>query len=105
MYEHDISSSNTTTSSATNLYNSTFYFVTSEFRVYKVLDNNGGDLINGSGSEPTSESNTPFESNGYVLKYMYSISANDADKFLTNDFIPVKTNNVLLRLLLSMVLF
>ena len=42
MYEHDISSTNTTTSSATNLYNSTFYFVTSEFRVYKVLDNNGG---------------------------------------------------------------
>ena len=92
MYEHDISSSNTTTSSATNLYNSTFYFVTSEFRVYKVLDNNGGAPM-AAGSEPTSESNTPFESNGYVLKYMYSISANDADKFLTNDFIPVKTNN------------
>ena len=95
MYEHDISSTNTTTSSATNLYNSTFYFVTSEFRVYKVLDNNGGAAM-ADGPEPTSESNTPFGSNGYVLKYMYSISANDADKFLTNDFIPVKTNSCLL---------
>ncbi len=92
MYEHDISSSNTTTSSATNLFNSTFYFVTSEFRVYKVLDNNGGIAMT-SGSEPTSEATGPFTSNGYVLQYMYTISANDADKFLTNDFIPVATNN------------
>ena len=92
MYEHDISSTNTTTSSATNLYNSTFYFVTSEFRVYKVLDNNGGTAMS-SGSEPTSEATGPFASNGYVLQYMYTISANDADKFLTNDFIPVVTNS------------
>ena len=92
MYEHDISSTNTTTSSATNLFNSTFYFVTSEFRVYKILDNNGGTAMS-SGSEPTSEATGPFASNGYVLQYMYTISANDADKFLTNDFIPVATNN------------
>lgn len=92
MYEHDISTSNTTTSSATNLFNSTFYFVTSEFRVYKVLDNNGGAAMS-DGAEPSSESNTPFSSNGYVLQYMYTISANDADKFLTNDFIPVLTNS------------
>ena len=38
MYEHDVSASNTATSGATNLYNSTFYFVTSDYRVYKVLD-------------------------------------------------------------------
>ena len=42
MYDDTISSSNTTTSGATNLYDSTFFFRTSDNRVYKVLDNNGG---------------------------------------------------------------
>ena len=69
MYEHDISSDNTTTSGASNLYDSTFYFLTSDNRVYKVLDNNGGTAY--SGSEPTSESTSPFALGGYVLKYMY----------------------------------
>ena len=32
MYEHNISASNTTTSGATNIFDSTFYFRTSEFR-------------------------------------------------------------------------
>ena len=31
MYEHDISSSNTTTSGASNLYDSTFYFITNNY--------------------------------------------------------------------------
>ena len=42
MYDDNISSSNTTTSGASNLYDSTFYFMTSDYRVYKVLDNNAG---------------------------------------------------------------
>lgn len=91
MYEHDISSSNTTTSSATNLYDSTFYFMTSEYRVYKVLDNNGG--IAYSGAEPTSETSTPFELGGYRLQYMYKITTSEASKFLTTDFMPVVTNS------------
>ena len=68
MYKHNISSSNTSTSGASNLYDSTFYFITSDFRVYKVLDNNGGTAY--SGSEPTSESTSPFELGGYILKYI-----------------------------------
>tara|TARA_B100000424_G_scaffold67817_1_gene50265 strand:+ start:2731 stop:4245 length:1515 start_codon:yes stop_codon:yes gene_type:complete len=91
MYEHDISTSNTTTSGATNIYNSTFYFTTSQFRVYKVLDNAQGAAMT-SGNEPSSETNVPFEHQGYILQYMYTISASDADKFLTNDFMPVATN-------------
>ena len=51
MYKHNISSSNTATSGASNLFDSTFYFMTSDFRVYKVLDINGGSAY--SGSEPT----------------------------------------------------
>ena len=84
MYDDTISSSNTTTSGATNLYDSTFFFRTSDNRVYKVLDNNGGTAY--SGSEPTSESTSPFASGGYILKYMYAITASEQTKFLTTDF-------------------
>jgi hypothetical protein len=91
MYKHNISSSNTTTSGASNLFDSSFYFVTSDFRVYKVLDNNGGTAF--SGSEPTSESTSAFALGGYILKYMYKISASDAAKFNTTDFIPVSTDS------------
>ena len=91
MYEHNISSSNTTTSGATNLYDSTFFFRTSTNRVYLVLDNNSGSAY--SGSEPTSESTSPFELGGYVLKYMYTITASEQSKFLTTDFMPVSTDS------------
>ena len=90
MYEHNISSSNTSTSGASNLYDSTFYFLTSDNRVYKVLDNNSGTAY--SGSEPTSESTSPFALGGYVLKYMYSITSSEAAKYLTKDFMPVSTD-------------
>ena len=91
MYDHNINSSNTTTSGASNLYDATFYFITSDFRVYKVLDNNGGTAY--SGSEPTSESTDPFALGGYILKYMYKITASEAAKFLTSDFAPVSDDS------------
>ena len=87
MYKDNISSSNTATSGASNLFDSEFYFVTSDFRVYKVLDNNGGTAY--SGSEPTSESTSAFELGGYVLKYMYKITASQSAKYVTTDYIPV----------------
>ena len=90
MYRHDISSTTTATSGASNLYDSTFYFITSDYRVYKVLDNNGGTAF--SGSEPTSESTSPFASGGYVLKYMYSITASEAAKYLTTDYAPISND-------------
>ena len=91
MYEHDISSTNTSTSGASNLYDSTFYIVTSAFRVYKVLDNNGGTAYDG--AEPTSTSTSPFELGGYVLKFMYDISTTDIGKYVTTDFVPVATDS------------
>ncbi len=91
MYEHDISTTNPTTSGATNLYDSTFYFMTSEYKVYKVLDNNNGVAY--SGVEPTSTSAIPFELGGYTLQYMYTLSVSNIDKFLTSDFIPVVTDS------------
>ena len=91
MYEHDVSSSNTSTSGASNLYDSTFYFMTSDYRVYKVLDNNGGTAY--SGAEPTSTSSTPFELGGYTLQYMYTLTTSEVQKYLTSDFIPVTTDS------------
>ena len=91
MYRHDYTASNTSTSGSSNLYDSTFYFVTSAYRVYKVLDNNAGTAF--SGSEPTSESSSPFEAGGYVLKYMFTISTSDFAKYGTTDFIPVTTDS------------
>lgn len=91
MYEHDVSVSNATTSGALNLYDSTFYFMTSEYKVYKVLDNNGGAVY--SGSEPTSEVTTPFELGGYTLQYMFKLTTSQVQKFLTSDFLPVVTDS------------
>ena len=91
MYEHNISSGNTSTSGASNIYDSTFYFVTSDYRVYKVLDNGGGVAYDG--AEPTSTNTSPFALGGYVLKYMYDISTTDIGKYVTTDFIPVATDS------------
>ena len=90
MYKHNISSSSTSTSGASNIYDSTFYFMTSDNRVYKVLDNNSGVAY--SGSEPTSESTSPFALGGYVLKYIYSVTSSEAAKYLTTDYMPVSTD-------------
>ena len=91
MYDDTISSSNTATSGASSLYSSTFFFMTTDYNIYKVLDNNGGTAF--SGSEPTSTSTSTFESGGYILKYMYSITASEVSKFLTTDFMPVSTDS------------
>ena len=91
MYEDNISSSNLTASGQASLYQSTFFFRTSDNRVYKVMDNNGGTAY--SGSEPTSESTSPFAQGGYILKYMYTITAAEQTKFLTTDFMPVSTDS------------
>jgi len=91
MYEDNVSSSNLTTSGQATLYQSTFFFRTADNRVYKILDNNGGTAY--SGSEPTSESSSPFAQGGYILKYMYKITAAEQTKFLTTDFMPVSTDS------------
>ena len=91
MYRPDYSASVTATSGATNLYDSTFYFMTSDFRVYKVLDNNAGTAY--SGTEPTITSNAQFSLGGYVLQYMYSLTSAQINSFLTADFMPVATDS------------
>lgn len=91
MYLDNVSSTNTATSGASSLWESDFYFMTSENKVYKILDNAAGTAY--SGSEPTSTQTTPFFLGGYYLKYMYTLSSSATTKFLTNDFIPVETDS------------
>ena len=105
MYRHDVgavttgnygSTKTTSSSGATNVFDSTMYFKTSEHKVYKVLYN-GDQLQTGagniSGSEPTSTNAAPFwQDNNYYIKFMYTMTTSEVQNFLTTDFMPVKVN-------------
>tara|TARA_X000001036_G_scaffold75190_1_gene66776 strand:+ start:7625 stop:9103 length:1479 start_codon:yes stop_codon:yes gene_type:complete len=88
-YRHNYASGNTANSGATTLWDSLFYVITDDYNVYKCL-NNDGDTASTVKPDHTTLA-TPTESDGYQWKFMYSISASDVIKFVTNDFIPVKT--------------
>ena len=105
MYRHDVggvatgnygTTKTTSSSGATNVFDSTYYFKTSEHKVYKVLYN-GDQLQTGasniSGSEPTSTNAAPFwQDNNYYIKFMYTMTTSEVQNFLTTDFMPVKVN-------------
>ena len=70
MYEHNISAANPSNQTgASNLFDSTFFFITSDFRVYKVLYN-----LNSSGNK-------------------IALTTTQVDKFLTTDFMAVATDS------------
>jgi len=82
--------------SATSLYSSNYYVVNSDFRVYICLEN-GEDPENPSGKpsldeprftdlEPRSAGNS---GDGYIWKYLYTISASDVIKFDSTQYVPV----------------
>ena len=73
------------------MFDKSFYIITSEFKVYKVVYSPG----TGSTQEPTQTLTSPTaESDGYIWKYMYTVAVADAEKFLTTSYMPVKTINV-----------
>jgi hypothetical protein len=73
----------------TNLIESdSFYVITEDFNVYKCLWNAGATA---STTKPTGTSTSPFTAaDGYIWKYMYTVTTAKALKFLTNDYIPVQ---------------
>lgn len=76
-----------------SLFNSTtspFYVFTDDFNVYKCIFNNYGAQ---STEKPTGTNSSTMikTSDGYVWKYMYSISPSDSLKFVTTSHIPVET--------------
>ncbi len=102
-YDHTISATNTSSgTSATNLYDSKFYVITDEFHVYKCIRTGRADAGSTVAStvKPTGTSATTLvetsdtgagSGRGYLWKYMYTVSAADTIKFVTTDFMPVKT--------------
>ena len=93
-YRHNYASGNAASTGATTLWDSLFYVVTDDYNVYKCISNGTADhtAANTSTVKPDHTTlATPTESDQYQWKYMYSISASDVIKFVTNDFIPIKT--------------
>ena len=71
-----------------SIFDKKFYILTSEFKAYKCIKA-GGSV---STIQPTQTLTDPTaESDGYIWKYMYTISVPDAEKFLTTSYMPVKT--------------
>ena len=69
------------------MFDKEFYIVTSEFKVYKCIKAGAS----GSSIQLTQTLTAPTgESDGYVWKYMYTVSVADAEKFLTTSYLPVK---------------
>ena len=78
--------------SSTTYDNNQFYVITADYDVYKCLFNNRGAA---STVKPTGTSTSVIStSDGYKWKYMYSVSAADALKFVTTSYIPVQTLTV-----------
>ena len=97
MYRHDYSRYNLTNiTNSTRLYDSRYYVMNSEYRVYICLYNgispenpNGIVSIN----EPTHTSESPqIESDGYIWKYLYTITPAEALKFDSTNYISVPNN-------------
>lgn len=71
------------------VYNTNFYVLTTAYNLYKCLSNNNNSV---SIVEPTytATGTTHQESDGYIWKYLLTVSTADRQKFLTSNWIPVK---------------
>jgi len=69
------------------LFSQAFYVITSNFNVYKCLNNNSNAQ---SIVEPTGTSTSPISTgDGYQWKFMYNLSTSMITNFLTTDWLPV----------------
>ena len=84
------------TDNTSTLFSQDFYVMTGDYNVYKCLSNSD---TNSSGSVATTSTVKPTgtgtgvisTADGYKWKFMYQISASDALKFVTPNYIPVDT--------------
>ena len=100
MYRHDYNLDNTSpiTGSA-RLYDANYYVMNSDFKVYICVDN-GSSGINTTGNssldEPTFTDLEPSKAgtsgDGYLWKYLFTVSPSDIIKFDSTDFISVSNN-------------
>ena len=100
MYRHDYTIYNKTpVTKQASLYNSNFYVINEDFRVYLCLQN-GSDPENPNGrpsfDQPQFIDLEPrpagTSGDGYIWKYMYTIKPSEVVKFDSIEFIPVPEN-------------
>jgi hypothetical protein len=70
--------------------NTKFFVVTSDWNVYKCLENNSGGPSTVMPTQTITNSAVE-EIDGYVWKYMYTVTAEERLRFTTDLFIPVRT--------------
>ncbi len=81
-----------------DLYNKKFYTVvdeSTEYNVYKCLFNasNTTNLVNSTIAPSTKSLNSFVTGDGYIWKYMYTITKTQYEKFASINYIPVIANN------------
>jgi hypothetical protein len=95
MYRHDYRQGNESPVSKTvRLYDTNYYIITSEFKVYICIDNGSSGpnpTVTGSTIEPTQTDVEPSVagSDGYRWKYLFSIPPSDVIKFDSTEYITV----------------
>ena len=97
MYRHDYSIQNPTpNSNSSRLYDSNYYVINSDFRVYICIDNgSSGTNLDGTKSqdEPIFTDLEPSvagtSGDGYIWKYLFSVSPSDIIKFDSTEYVVV----------------
>jgi hypothetical protein len=77
-----------------SLFDANFYVITDEYNIYKCIRNinPATGLVIPSTAKPTGTSTAVITtSDGYVWKYMYTVAPADVLKFVSTDFVPIKT--------------
>jgi len=101
MYRNDISRNNPSLPSGSfDLYSANYYVMNSDYRVYICLYNNANPENNFTGGpsldEPTFTDLEPraagSSGDGYIWKYLYTISPSQAIKFDSTNYIPVPSD-------------
>ena len=100
IYRDDYSASNPSPLTAANrLYDANYYVLNSDFKVYVCIDNgSSGDNLLGniSQDEPTFTDLEPSKAgnsgDGYIWKYLFTVSPSDIIKFDSTEYITVPNN-------------
>lgn len=100
MYRNDYTPDKLSLNGQSSLYDAQFYVINSNYQVYKCIYN-GTSPSDPDGrestEEPTGTSTAIIEStvggDGYRWKYMYTINISDYIRFVSSDFIPVKSDS------------
>lgn len=97
MYRHDYSITNQSPlTQSSRLYDSNFYVLNSEYKVYICIDNGSSGISTGgnaSQDEPTftdlEPSSAGSSGDGYLWKYLYTVSPSDIIKFDSTEYISI----------------